>query len=72
MRDQDDSCMLDDLASDTSVGARFSKKSTAGRGDTLPDPALEVSPDVLQLPIRARLIKNQDAEVLVAAVTLAP
>ena len=37
------------MAADWVVGARFAKKSSAGRGDTLPDPALEGSPDVVSI-----------------------
>ena len=49
-----------ELSRDMSVGARFAKKSTAGRGDTLPDPALEGSPDVLRVRRAGISIKREN------------
>ena len=46
-----------DLYRDMSVEARFAKKSTAGRGDTLPDPELEVSLDFLSIAISPESLK---------------
>ncbi|WP_412509403.1 hypothetical protein [Roseovarius sp. SYSU LYC5161] len=43
----------------TVAGTRFAKKSTAGRGDTLPDPALDGSPSTIVLLVKARPIKHQ-------------
>lgn len=40
-----------DLSRDMSVGARFAKKSTARRDYTMLDPALEGSPDTLNIAI---------------------
>ena len=46
-----------DLLRDVSVGARFAKKSTARRDDTLLDPALEGSPDSLSIAISPESLK---------------
>jgi len=62
VREDSNGRMHYDLSKDMSVGARFSKKSTARRGETHIDPVLEVSPDTLNVAIAPEPVKRTVVE----------
>lgn len=59
VREDQDGRMHYDPSRDMGAVARFAKKSTAGRGDTLPDPALDGSVSTIVLLVKANPIKHQ-------------